>query len=533
MTSHAAERARITRILLVEDDPDDAEIVRASLAGARWGGYEVACARRWAEAEPLLAAGRFDLLLLDLSLPDACGLQVLERAQRAAPHLPILIMTGLDDEATAMRALEMGAQDYLVKGAPYENALLRTVRSAIQRHRILEELEQTRRRQLELKDHFLSHVSHELRTPLTAVVQFVSLVADGLAGDLEREQEEYLSLALRNAAQLERMIGDLMDATRAEAGRLSVEPRPLALGEIVWETVQGFSAAAGEKRIVLSAVVPDDLPLALADESRVRQVLSNLIENALKFTDEGGVVTVRRAEPQEDDEALLVTVEDSGCGLAPEACERVFERMHQEESATPASRRGLGLGLWICRELVARHRGRIWVESEPGRGSAFRFTLPVFSLARLLEPILLDQGHLRESCATIRVDVTSSESALGSPLPEAVLDAVHAVLEGSVMRDLDRVLPRLGPRDQGESFFVVAAAGAEGMSALVRRIRRQLGRSPALRAPNLRIRVRGSVHQIKSEGDEADVHEGVRGVAREVSAWIEDESLWRGASDGE
>jgi hypothetical protein len=95
------------------------------------------------------------------------------------------------------------------------------------------------------------------------------------------------------------------------------------------------------------------------------------------------------------------------------------------------------------------------------------------------------------------------------------------------------VLPRLGPRDQGESFFVVAAAGAEGMSALVRRIRRQLGRSPALRAPNLRIRVRGSVHQIKSEGDEADVHEGVRGVAREVSAWIEDESLWRGASDGE
>src|SRR6185369_11395951 len=167
-----------------------------------------------------------------------------------------------------------------------------------------------------------------------------------------------------------RMIHDLLDATRAETGKLVIAAAQLDLAEVVADTVRGLQPLAAEKGITLEIAVPESLP-AFADAQRVRQVLTNLVDNALKFTPSGGRV---RVVAEADADAAVVRVADTGCGIAPEAIERIFERLHQEGAGR--HQRGLGLGLFISRALVEAQGGHMAVESRPNAGSVFRFTLP-------------------------------------------------------------------------------------------------------------------------------------------------------------
>lgn len=260
-------------------------------------------------------------------------------------------------------------------------------REVSQRKLALAELEQTRQQQLELKDRFLSHVSHELRSPLTAIYQFVTILLDELAGDLSREQREYLEIVLRNANQLRAMIEDLLEVTRIQTGRLSIEAQPMSIVEVIAETVSSLRALAGVKGIALSTDVSAHLPSAYADPQRIRQILRNLIENGIKFTPDNGTITIRAQLSDEEHHAIHITVADTGCGISSEECEKIFERLYQGTSSIEAGRKGLGLGLSICKELVSRHGGRIWVESRLGHGSNFFFTLPIFSSANQLAPL--------------------------------------------------------------------------------------------------------------------------------------------------
>jgi signal transduction histidine kinase len=366
---------RIT-MLLVEDNAGDARLVREALADARSAEVALEHVDRFEAAPARLAAGGIDVVLLDLLLPDASGLETVTRVRVAAPDVPILVLTGLSDEALALQAVRSGAQDYLIKGQLDGPSLVRSIQYALERQRMAIELERTRRQQLELKDRLLSHVSHELRTPLNAIDGFVTLVLDGLAGPVTREQSEYLRITLKNVTQLASMINDLLDATRADTGKLVVERRRAALAEIVDDTVQTLGPAAAAKRITLGAEVRTDLPEVYVDPHRIQQVLTNLVENGIKFTPEGGRITVA-ARRDADPAFLRVSVTDSGCGIAPEATERVFERLHQE-SGVDGARKGLGLGLYLCKALVTHHGGQIWVESRVGQGSTFHFTLPRF-----------------------------------------------------------------------------------------------------------------------------------------------------------
>jgi signal transduction histidine kinase len=258
-----------------------------------------------------------------------------------------------------------------------------------QRKLALAELEQTRRQQLELKDQFLSHVSHELRSPLTAIYQFITILLDELAGDLSSEQREYLEIVLRNANQLRVMIEDLLEVTRIQTGKLSIEAQPTSMAELIGETVSSLRTLAVAKGIALSADVSAHLPPVYADPQRIRQILRNLIENGIKFTPDKGTIAIRAHLSDEERHAIRIAVADTGCGISPEECEKIFERLYQGTSSIEASRKGLGLGLSICRELVARHGGRIWVESQLGRGSTFFFTLPIFSSANQLAPLVV------------------------------------------------------------------------------------------------------------------------------------------------
>lgn len=230
-------------------------------------------------------------------------------------------------------------------------------------------------RELRQRDELLAHVSHELRTPITSAYEFATILRDGLAGDLSSEQREYVEVIVRNVRQLETLVADLLDLSRSRYGKLRVDLKELSVAELVGETLASLRWTAAAKSIELSSRIEDDLPLATADPARTRQILVNLIHNAIKFTPEGGAVAVEARVQQGEPGLLELAVRDTGCGLEPEVKEKIFERLFQVSSATEMSSSGLGLGLFICRELTQRQGGRIWVESKPGHGSTFSFTL--------------------------------------------------------------------------------------------------------------------------------------------------------------
>src|ERR1700691_4300291 len=189
----------------------------------RADSFELTHCLRMQEAEAHLAKGGVDILLLDMGLPDGHGLDTVRRARLVAPGVPMIVLTGLDDELLAAEAMKEGAQDYLIKGQIENRALPRALRHAIERHRMQTETDLIRTHQMKFQDEFLSHVSHELRSPLTAIYQFVTILLDKLAGELNAEQRQYLQIVLRNVQQLQAMINGFLEVTRVQAGKLTIE----------------------------------------------------------------------------------------------------------------------------------------------------------------------------------------------------------------------------------------------------------------------------------------------------------------------
>jgi DNA-binding response OmpR family regulator len=172
-------REKTLQVLVVEDNAGDVRLLREMFSGEKVDGFEITHLLRMSEAEVHLAKGGVDIILLDMGLPDGQGLDTVRRAHAAAPDVPLIVLTGLDDEALAAEAMTLGAQDYLIKGQIESRALPRALRHAIDRYRLQAETDLIRTHQMEFKDEFLSHVSHELRSPLNAVRQFVSILLDG------------------------------------------------------------------------------------------------------------------------------------------------------------------------------------------------------------------------------------------------------------------------------------------------------------------------------------------------------------------
>jgi signal transduction histidine kinase len=231
--------------------------------------------------------------------------------------------------------------------------------------------------QMRFKDQFLSHVSHELRSPLTAIKQFTTILLGGLAGTLNAEQRAYEEIVLKNVGQLQSMIDDLLEVTRLETGKLTVELERVSVADAVTDALHTLQVTARAKGVTLSSDLSGDLPDAQADPIRLRQILINLLDNAIKFTPAGGTAGISAGLSPQDAQFLLLEVSDTGCGVNPEMAERIFERLYQASEYTQPSRKGMGLGLYICKELVTRQGGNIWVTSRLPKGSIFSFTLPV------------------------------------------------------------------------------------------------------------------------------------------------------------
>jgi len=223
-----------------------------------------------------------------------------------------------------------------------------------------------------LKSEFLTMISHEFRTPLTSIITFTELLLGDAAGKINPEQRDYLTDVLESSQKLLYMINDLLDMSRLGAGRVQLFREVVNIRDLARDARGAVWPLAERKGLTLLIEIAPDMPLVYADGLRVTQVLINLLGNAVKFTAEGGavVVTARSAG-----DFLQVTVTDSGVGIPSEDQSHIFEPFHQVGS----QRQGWGLGLTLARSLVELHGGRIWFESEPGIGSRFHFTLPVWT----------------------------------------------------------------------------------------------------------------------------------------------------------
>ena len=246
---------------------------------------------------------------------------------------------------------------------------------------------------MEFKIRVLSHVSHELRTPLTCIHQFTSILLDGLAGEVNPEQRDHLKTILKSVNQLGAMVRDLLEASRAESGKIRIEPRCVAIGDLIRQAVTMMQPAAREKGVGLEVGVDTRIALVHGDPGRILEVLINLIENGIKFTPAGGAVTVQACLVPTDPDFVYISVADTGCGISPEARALVFERLYQDPNAVDNNRKGLGLGLFIAKELITLHGGRISVASEAGTGATFSFTLPRFRCEAAPFPVITHQGR--------------------------------------------------------------------------------------------------------------------------------------------
>jgi signal transduction histidine kinase len=345
------------------------------------------------------------------------------------------------------------------------------MQDATERRKTALVLEDARQERARLQEKFLSHVSHELRTPLTAIYFFTTNVLDGLLGDLTSEQREHLGFALDNVKQLKGMVSDLLEITRVDTHKLIVEPQCANPATLIAEALSTCRTNAAVKNISLRSDVEPGLPFVWADPARVRQILINLIDNGIKFTPEGGTLTVESRPFAEDDRFLCLSVTDTGCGIKPEDRQIIFDRLAQVKSSIEASRSGLGLGLFISRELVLQHGGRIWVESQLGHGSTFYFTLPVFSLAKLCAPVFA-APNLEAGCVVlIAVDVVAVEGAVQAD----ILPEIRKVLERCIHPGQDVLLPStMNDAVQGKTLFIVTGTGPGGSEVIASRITEEL-----------------------------------------------------------
>jgi len=224
-----------------------------------------------------------------------------------------------------------------------------------------------------MKSNFLSVVSHELKTPLHSIKGFVDIILMGKTGDITETQRDFLNTVRTQTDHLQSLIQDLLEFSRLESGQVKLRLEAVSIAGIAGRVLDNLAPLAEEKGVRLLSEVSPDFPLIQADRMRITQVITNLAHNAIKFTPKGGTVSVGAVNLGEE---IRVSVADTGIGIPPEEREKIFDRFYQVDSTTTRPYRGTGLGLTICKHIVEYHQGRIWAESEEGKGSTFFFTLP-------------------------------------------------------------------------------------------------------------------------------------------------------------
>ncbi len=369
-------------ILVVDDNEANRDVLSHRLERQ---GHGVAMAQSGHQALALMRAQAFDMVLLDIMMPEMDGYEVLKqiKADHALRHIPVIMISALDEVDSVVRCIEMGAEDYLPK--PFNPTLLKArVYACLEKKRahdrelrFLEQLQQNYKRLQELeklRDDLMHMIIHDLRTPLSSVMMGMQTLE--MVGDLNQAQLEVMGIALTGGETLLGMINHLLDVDKMEAGSMQLDYAVLDAAHLVNVAASQIASLAQSRHLTLEKLISPGLPPFRGDENKLLRTLVNLLGNAIKFTAPGGTISVATSE-SDDQQSLVFSVTDTGEGIPPEAFEHIFEKFGQVKSRQEGRVTSTGLGLTFCKLAVQAHNGQIEVQSVPGQGSTFAFTIPL------------------------------------------------------------------------------------------------------------------------------------------------------------
>ena len=366
-------------ILVVDDTPANLRVLSGMLKDR---GYRVRPAPNGKLALKAAESNPPDLILLDIMMPEMDGYEVCRRLKENEDlkDIPVIFISALTETFDKVKAFRIGGVDYVTKPFQIEEVHAR-VETHLRLRRLQLELEERNRelahrneelmRLEKLRDDLTHMIVHDLNNPLTAILGRAQLMRLSKEPLTENQRKDLLRIE-QSGDRLSGMIRNLLDISRMEEGRLALKSEPVRLEEIVQVCVEEI-VQASEGQDVTVQVAPD-LPLVNGDRDLLSRVVMNLLSNAMRYTPTGGEI---HAEADRSSEGgIQVSVSDTGYGIAEEFQEKIFEKFWQVEAKEAGERVGSGLGLAFCRMAVEAHGGRIWVESEVGRGSTFCFTIP-------------------------------------------------------------------------------------------------------------------------------------------------------------
>lgn len=367
--------SEVYNVLIVDDSQASLDMIKNILDDT---DLKIATAASGEAALKKARANPFDLILLDILMPDIDGFDVNRKLKESkkTKDIPVIFITAKDDEASTIRGFEEGAMDYVTK--PFKDAELKArIRNHLQLKRYKEHLV-TAKEQAEqsskVKSEFLANMSHEIRTPISGILGVVDLLK---SSSLDDAQKNYVNIIESSTDLLLTIINDILDLSKIEAGKMTLEEIPFDIRKSLRDVSALFDTKVREKDLYLTLNVDEKVPeVLLGDPVRIKQIFMNLISNAIKFTEKGGItINVSVKEERKESIQLFAEVVDTGIGIDKESREKLFQAFSQADVSTTRKHGGTGLGLAISRNLTIMMNGYIGVDSKPGNGSNFYFTL--------------------------------------------------------------------------------------------------------------------------------------------------------------
>jgi signal transduction histidine kinase len=414
------------QILLVEDNPSDIEWVQLQLSIIFGNEMLLDTCDYLNKALAMMDEKQYDVILLDLSLPDTRGLEGLKKILAHSSQSPVIILTGLQDESMGLKAVQIGAQDYLLKGMVSSHGLKRSINYSIERNSLSRELIENIKKveASEIRQQLFAMLSHEIRTPLNGIIGFTQLLLkDGLT-DKQREQMEAIK---QSGDVLLVLINDILDFLKIDAGKVNIERTEFKLRDLVFSALKSLEVRMQEKRLSVRNQIDDEIPnVLMGDPVRIYQILLNLLSNAVKFTGDDGEIEIKVDLKSQDKENATIEfiISDTGIGVPSEKLKNIFEPFIQSSEDTTRKYGGTGLGLSIVKQLVTRMDGEITVSSELNKGTVFTVRLSLIkSPNKEIAPLLKKEINSKELEALGKQKILLADDVrLNQLLAKTILD---------------------------------------------------------------------------------------------------------------
>lgn len=372
------------KILHIEDNPGDVLLVEELLYNNRYFQYFFEDANTLNAALEKLKNNTYDVILIDLGLPDSRGLEGVKKIIDIQPNTPVIVITGSNNELDGQNAVNIGAQGYIEKAQLTDKTIVQSILFSLER---IEHLNKIRKSEQELeiknnklkeaidaKDRLITIISHDLRSPLASVTSLLEILSQDF-NDLDAEAHiKIINSCFRSAKRTSELVENLLMWARSQSEQIKLNTQEVNLSFLLTDVIESLQSTADLKSILLkNRVVPDTW--FFGDRETIATVLRNLISNAIKFTPEGGIISIEKSILSETE--IAIHVKDTGVGISDENIQKIFDIGEGYTTAGTNEEKGSGFGMILCKEFVERNKGKLWMESTLGKGSTVSFTLPM------------------------------------------------------------------------------------------------------------------------------------------------------------